>query len=217
MIAMNTLWALLVGCLAPDVVDTGAMGVDNSPVGDAGGACDVVGEQSLGFNETAVGTNATDVLGVVQGTHNKTLTWSTAATTGITLTLSAPSNARLVDLEVVSEDGGATIEIACLDYLAIDMNLRVATVDGQLNFDTPATVRAYDATVKGFSVSLDRNDILFNASAWVSEPYDTLTSELGVEWSGSAMIGQITGIAEQHSGSGDGGTVSASYVIIAQF
>ena len=141
------------------------MGVDNSPVGDAGGACDVVGEQSLGFNETAVGTNATDVLGVVQGTHNKTLTWSTAATTGITLTLSAPSNAR----------------------------------------------------VKGFSVSLDRNDILFNASAWVSEPYDTLTSELGVEWSGSAMIGQITGIAEQHSGSGDGGTVSASYVIIAQF
>jgi len=217
MLSMNLLWTLFVGCMAPDVVDTGAMDGGSGMVNEGGGACEVVGEESLGFDDSAVGTTATAVLGVVQGVHNKTLTWSNDTTTGISMTLSAPTNARLVDYEVVSDGGGPTIEIACMDYLAIDMNLRIQTVDGQLNFDAPVVVRAYAADVIGFTVSLDRADILFDPSVWVDEDYDTLTSELGAEWVAGTVIGQISALAESNFGSGEDAAVMVTNTVVARF
>ena len=206
--------SLLGGCMAPDMVDTGSwsqQGAEPSQVSD----CELVAERSVTFDEDLGGYTASGVLNRVQGIHNKTLTWANATTTGIALTLSGVTNAAIHDFEVSAAANGSTDP--CTDHLVINMNLQVSTVDGQLNFYAPVDVRAYSADVMGFTLSLDRSDIFFNPAAWVEESFDSLRSELGAEWVGAELVGQITAYGEQAVGDGDEASVTVTSIIIGQF
>ena len=208
-------WSLLAGCVAPKVSDSGIRtGGDGSQ--SASGGCEVFETRTVSFDEDVGGYTAADVVGVVLGSHSKTLTWSSGATTGLTLSLTGATEAVFVDEEVPAT-GGPTIEIACTDSLQIAMDLQVVTVDGQLNFEAPVVVRSSAAEWQEVSVSLDRPDVLFRASDWVTEPYDSLTSSLSAAWLDGVLGGSISALSETSSGSGSEGVVSASYIEIAVF
>ena len=128
-------WSLLLGCVAPKVSDSG-MGAGSDGSESVSGGCAVVETRTVSFDEDVGGYTAADVVGVVLGTHSKTLTWSSGATTGLTLSLTGATEAVFVDEEVPAT-GGPTIEIACTDTLQIAMDMQVVTVDGQLNSKPP--------------------------------------------------------------------------------
>ena len=208
-------WSLLLGCVAPKVSDSG-MGAGSDGSEPVSGGCAVVETRTVSFDEDVGGYTAADVVGVVLGTHSKTLTWSSGATTGLTLSLTGATEAVFVDEEVPAT-GGPTIEIACTDTLQIAMDMQVVTVDGQLNFEAPVVMVSSAAEWHEVSVSLDRPDVLFQASDWVTEPYDSLTSSLSAAWLDGVLSGSISAVAETTSGSGSEGVVSASLVEIAVF
>ena len=208
-------WSLLAGCVAPTVSDSGIRAGGDGAESVSGG-CEVVETRTVSFDEDVGGFTAAQVLNVVQGVHSKTLTWNSGASTGLTLSLTGASEAIFVDEEVVS-NGGPTIEIACTDTLQIAMDIQVVTVDGQLNFEAPVVVRSSAAEWQETSVSLDRGDVLFRASDWVTEPYDSLTSSLSAAWLDGVLGGNIAVLSETSSGSGSEGVVSASHIEIAVF
>ena len=180
-------WGLW-GCQAPPIRDTGLteMGSDDATIAID---CELVSEQSVSFSEDLGGFTANSAVNLVQGTHNKTLTWRDSNTTGITLTLWGALNAVFRDME-----GGQGGE--CTDHLLIPMSLRIVTNDGQINFEAPVDIRAYSAATTGFTQSLDRTDILFRPESWVTGSFDRLTAELGAEWVGTTLVGQITAFGE---------------------
>jgi len=189
--------------------------------GDAGnetvsGGCEAVETRAVGFDEDVGGYTAAQVLDVVMGTHSRTLTWNSGSTTGLTLTLTGATEAVFVDEEVLAT-GGPAIEIACTDTLQIAMDIQVVTVDGQLNFEAPAVLRASAAEWQQVSVSLDRPDVLFRAIDWVAEPYDRLTSALIAGWNTGELSGSIAAQGESVYGSGDEAAVLVSNIEIAVF
>tara|TARA_B100000530_G_C15830149_1_gene437103 strand:+ start:320 stop:958 length:639 start_codon:yes stop_codon:yes gene_type:complete len=208
------LWSLMVGCMAPTLKDTGS---GLGPGDDAmGGGCEPIDTRTVGFDEDLGGYTASQVVARVLGTHSKTLTWNTGASTGLTLSVTGATEAVFVDQEVVSA-GDEAIEIACDDALQITMGIRVVTVDGQLNFEAPVVLIASGIDAQQVSVSLDRPDVLFRASEWVSEPYDTLTSALVADWLDGALSGTITAQAQSSSGGGSEGIEMVSNIQIAAF
>lgn len=208
-------YAMLAGCVAPPVTDSG-MTLNEQGEDSVAAGCEPVDVRSVSFDEDVGGYTAADALGVVLGTHTKTLTWNTGSTTGLTLSLSGATEAVFVDEEVTST-GGPTIEMACVDTLQIAMDIQAVTVDGQLNFETPVVLTSTASEWQDLSVSLDRSDVLFRASDWVSEPHDTLTSSLSATWLDGQLSGSISALGESESGSGSEGVVSASFIEIAVF
>ena len=208
-------WSLLAGCVAPTVGDTGVTerGGGNDSV-SAG--CEVVETRTVGFDEDIGGYTAADMLGVVLGTHSKTMTWNSGATTGLSLSLTGATQAVFVDEEVPAT-GGPAVEIACTDSLQIAMDVQVVTVDGQLNFEAPVVVRSSAAGWQELSISLDRPDVLFRATDWVTEPHDTLSSSLSAGWMDGELSGSISALAERSSGTGPESVVLASNIEIAVF
>ena len=208
-------WSLLTGCVAPSLRDTGSS-VRGSGNQSASAGCEVVETRTVGFDEDVGGYTAADMLGVVLGTHSKTLTWNSGATTGLSLSLTGATQAVFVDEEVPAT-GGPTVEIACTDSLQIAMDVQVVTVDGQLNFEAPVVVRSSAAGWQELTISLDRPDVLFRATDWVTEPHDTLSSSLSAVWTDGVMSGSISALAERSSGTGPESVVLASNIEIAVF
>ena len=213
MVLVTMLMGVLAGCRAPRVIDTGAT---EQSAGESSGSsdCEIVAERDVSFAEDMGGYTANAALNTVQGTHIKTLTWTGGSTTGITVTLWGATSAIFRDSEPMNgeEDSGA-----CLDHVAIPMSLRVMTNDGQINFESPVEVRVYGPGTVGFTISLDRTDILFDPRAWVEEAFDTLRSELGAEWAGPSLRGQITAYGSQSLDAEGEAEGNEQIMVVAQF
>jgi len=213
MTLMTMLMGVFFGCRVPRVIDSGSA---EQPEGQSSTAseCEVVGERDVSFAEDMGGYTANAALNTVQGTHIQTLNWTGGSTTGITVTLWGATTAIYRDSEPMAGEEGAG---ACLDHLAIPMSLRVMTNDGQINFESPVEVRVYGPGTVGFTISLDRTDILFDPRAWVEESFDTLRSELGAEWAGPSLRGQITAYGSQGLDTEGEAEGTEQIFVVAQF
>ena len=204
---------LIGGCRVPQNMDTAA-GFQPTQQSMVGEDCDMAEDREVTFGEDLGGYSANSVLNTVSGSHFKSLTWSNGNTTGINLTL---RDARTAVYREAVAGNPSDADGACVDHLVITMNLQVVTNDGQINFESPVEVRAYSASISGFTISLDRADILFNPRTWVDGDVDEVTSALGAEWSGNTLRGQITAYGSKNSAEGEASEVSTQTVIVAQF
>ena len=199
--------------------DTGLMGIDD-PNEYADSGCEVVEETPLEMDSvTDIGVSVADMVAALDGEHPATLTWSDGTITGLTVTISDITNPRFQDFEVVSASGsGPLIEIACVDQVVVDIQLSVVTEDGQLNETVSHTaVQTEGAMAPSLSLELTETTGSFNAADWSDESFDSTWANLWADWEDGAISGDINGMGETRSGSGDEGIVSVTRIDVATF
>jgi hypothetical protein len=170
--------------------------------GNAGGGCELFEETPLELDATTPGgVNVTDMVNILTGTHEADLTWADDTTTVITATITDVTNARWQDYEVVAGPSGATIEIECGDFVAVDLQLSLVTADGQLDESMAHTARQTEGVVSPvLLVELTDTSGTFDAAAWSDGTYDDVWSTLSASWTENGIEGVIDGFGEATSG-----------------
>jgi hypothetical protein len=191
--------------------DTGTSDVG----GNEGGSCELFEETPLELDATTPsGVNVTDMVNILNGTHEADLTWADDTTTVITATISNVSNARWQDYEVVAGPSGATIEIECSDFVAVELHLLLVTADGQLNESMVHTAKQVEGAVSpALLVELTDTSGTFDAAAWSDGTYDEVWATLSASWTENGIDGVIDGFGEAASGE----SVSLSRFDVATF
>jgi len=213
------------GCAATNPADGGQFGEES------GAHCEVDTSTPLAMDEAGTeGITPQDLVDLAGGTHSGSLSWVDGSSTGLTVTVSDPSNARALTYVYV-DDSGAEIstEMAmdCGPTVAVDANLAFATDDRvlaeswavALETGTPGTIPLYRSLedLAGTFDPADYADASYEATwAYLDATFaDSGASDSGVADSG--VHGTITGQGQQSSGSGADGTVSATVYPIATF
>jgi len=197
--------------------DTGANGGSSEP-GMEGG-CELVEETPLELDGTAPdGSNVTDMVNTMTGTHTATLTWIDETTTEIVFEISDANNARFLDYEVDADGPHGSIEIACDDLIAIDASVTVTTSDGQINTATTRTLtQSSGAYTPTLTLDLADDSGTFSASDWSEETHESTWADLSASWNENGINGTINGYGEDTYGDGDEAIVTMMRFDIAEF
>ena len=203
---------------------TAACRTDSTPVKDSGsgatepgvgGGCELVEELPLELDGTAPdGRDIQNWVNYLVRSHSASLLWADGERTGLNVDLTDPTNVRWRDYEVSGDGGMATIEIACDDSLAVDVNAAFTTADGRLNESVDVVLYTNHGIGDGaFTADLTTTDGTLEISDFATESFDTLTASLDAGWIESGITGGIDGFGETT----DGSAVSMSRFEIASF
>jgi len=197
--------------------DTGDNLGGSEPGGEGG--CELVEETPLDLDGTAPdGSNVTDMVNTMTGTHDAPLTWTDETTTEIVVEVSDANNARFLDYEVDADGPHGSIEIACNDVLAIDASVTVTTSDGQISTALTSTLtQTSGAYTPSLAIDLTDDSGTFSASDWSDETHDSTWAELSASWTENGINGTINGYGEDTYGEGDEGIVTMMRFDIATF
>ena len=180
-----------------------------------GGGCELVEEISLELDGTAPdGRDVQNWVSYLVVSHSASLLWADGERTGLVVNLTDPTNVRWRDYEVSGDGDMATIEIACEDSLAVDVNAAFTTADGRLDESVDVVLYTNSAIGDGaFTADLTTTDGTLEISDFATESFDTLTASLDASWIESGITGGIDGFGETT----DGSAVSMSRFEIASF
>ena len=197
--------------------DTGTSHGSTEP-GDVGG-CVLVEETPLEPDSTAPdGSNVTDMVNTMTGSHTANLTWADDTTTEIVIAVSGATNFRFLDYEVDASGPHGSIEIACDDVLAADASITVTTSDGQLSESQTTTLtQSSGAFTPVLMMDLTDGSGTFTASDWSEDTHDSTWADLTASWNENGINGTISGYGEDNYGDSDESIVTLMRFDIAEF
>lgn len=212
-LALTIATALTVACRTDSTpgMDSGSGATEPS----VGGGCELVEEVPLELDGTAPdGRDIQNWVSYLVVSHSASLLWADGERTGLVVNLTDPTNVRWRDYEVSGDGGMATIEIACDDSLAVDVNAAFITEDGRLNESVDVVLYTNHGIGDGaFTADLTTTDGTLEISDFATESFDTLTASLDATWNENGIMGGIDGFGETT----DGSAVSMSRFDIASF
>lgn len=194
---------------------------EGGQVGEEPAACRPISTEQLAADDaTPLGFMVSDVLSIAEGSQELSLHWADGTSTPLHITMSFTGVASYQDREWVDGTSDLFLSAAndCPDILSLQMRVQLRTDDGALDEDFVADLEAAEVSealmVKGLDMP---TGTLSLASFAPPGNFRAYSARVKLVAQSAGIRGDIVGWAETTEGSGDDGSVSATFYDIASF